>query len=162
MEIVKVVAVESIKEVSQLAYKLFPIYYDYINPKHVKDYLDRYQSEDALNHQLNDNFVYYLVKDDDQKSIGYIGLEQLSDKVQLSKLYLDPEKRGKGMGRQLMNWIKDWTKSKSLGQIDLYVMQENKPAIQFYLKEGFEITGEFLEKFDSGEVEYNHIMSYSF
>ena len=80
----------------------------------------------------------------------------------LDKLYLDPEKRGKGMGLQLMNWIKDWTKSKSLGQIDLYVMQENKPAIQFYLKEGFEITGEFLEKFDSGEVEYNHIMSYSF
>lgn len=159
MEITEVISNKQIEMVSRLAYAYFPVYYANVNPKHVQDYLDRYQSVGALTHQVKNNFAYYLVHSEGE-AIGYIGLEELEDKIQLSKIYLDPKQRGKGVGHKLMDWIKNWTKNRGHKRIDLYVMQDNPSAIQFYKKQGFSIVGEFQEKFDSGEVEYNHIMSY--
>ncbi len=83
----------------------------------------------------------YWVIEEDQKIIGCGGIfptEGLPDQTcELVKLYLHPEARGKGLGRDLM--FKCFEEAKSLGYKNIYLesMPELNKAVALYEKVGF-------------------------
>ena len=83
----------------------------------------------------------YWVIEEDQKIIGCGGIfptEGLPDQTcELVKLYLHPEARGKGLGRDLM--FKCFEEAKSLGYKNIYLesMPELNKAVVLYEKVGF-------------------------
>ena len=67
--------------------------------------------------------------------------------------------RQMGLGCLLIESIISWVKDKtSIEQIDLWVLTENKPAIQLYNKLGFQKTGEVEDMFRIDGVSLNYKM----
>ncbi len=56
----------------------------------------------------------------------------------LDQIYVDPDWQGEGVARALL----DYAKTRCPEEVSLHVNQSNARAVGFYLREGFEITGE--------------------
>ena len=63
----------------------------------------------------------------DHKQYAYLGF-----------MYTDPEYRGNGINRMIINKLKEWTKSKGISEMRLEVYDENKSAVSAYEKAGFQ------------------------
>ena len=84
------------------------------------------------------------VYENDQKIQGFTGVR---DKY-IEGIFVEDEMQSRGIGRLLLNHIKD-----KKHKLSLNVYQKNIRAIRFYQREGFEIQREDLDE-DTGEKEY--------
>ena len=78
------------------------------------------------------NVNTYVWLDNNRRPGGFIGVVE----QRIEMLFIDPDLRGQGIGRQLVNF--------AVGQLaarELDVNQQNPQATGFYLSMGFEITG---------------------
>lgn len=67
--------------------------------------------------------------------------------VELHHVYIKPEFRGKGLGKQFMDWITTYVKDLGHNAMELNTYVQNYPSHKFYYNEGFEILGyHFLKK----------------
>ncbi|MEQ4923810.1 GNAT family N-acetyltransferase [Proteus hauseri] len=93
----------------------------------------------------NDKF-HLLVADLDGKVVGFI-ISQIQETpmfnclVQRKYIYIydivvDPCVRSQGVGRQLLDTMKQWAKSKKMTHLELSVLAENGAAKRFYAREG--------------------------
>jgi len=98
--------------------------------------------------ESNPNYFTFVATLND-KVVGMIGVRlnftYTSNKIktQISALVTKEEYQGQGVGKALINYIEDWTKSR--GSDFLYltsgIKEERVNAHEFYKKNGFEITG---------------------
>ena len=51
---------------------------------------------------------------------------------------VDPNRRGQGLGRTIMNAAEDWLRAAGIAKLQLLVRRENAPANAFYQSLGFE------------------------
>jgi len=63
----------------------------------------------------------------------------------VNDLYIIQSHRGKGIGKMLMNVVKEWSKARGHDYIDLTVLEGNSRALEFYLDFGFEVTERILK-----------------
>lgn len=54
----------------------------------------------------------------------------------LEDLYIKPEMRGKGLGRQLFTFLAELTRERDYGRLEWVCLDWNEPSIQFYKKMG--------------------------
>tara|TARA_R110002049_G_scaffold260851_4_gene436847 strand:+ start:671 stop:1096 length:426 start_codon:yes stop_codon:yes gene_type:complete len=84
--------------------------------------------------------------------IGVSGLwfctrHYMGKSVELDHVYIAPEHRGNGIGKQFMKWIYNYVKQKGCNSVELNTYVQNYPSHKFYYNEGFEILGyHFLKK----------------
>lgn len=150
--------------IKELAYIIWPVAYGEILSKEQLDYmLDLIYTIESLEKQVDKNHVFLLVEDDNQ-FIGFASYElnfENSNKTKIQKLYVLPEIQGKGIGKQLINYIKQIAAdNKNLGLI-LNVNRFNK-AKDFYLKYGFEITKEIKIDIGSNYIMDDYVMELAF
>lgn len=97
-----------------------------------------------------DQFIFSVIDDSSQKPIGMLWFAK---KSQSGKLYafiydivLNPEKRGQGLGKQLMALME--TEARALGctSVGLHVFGHNTAAIALYEKSGFYTTNRMMKK----------------
>lgn len=55
----------------------------------------------------------------------------------LDEIYIKPEFRHKGIGSHVMNFIEDYLKQNNFKAMHLIVYDHNKPAFEYYIKNGF-------------------------
>lgn len=68
--------------------------------------------------------------------------------VEIDHVYIDDGYRGKGLGKQFLNWIYEYVKTKGCNSVELNTYVQNYPSHKFYYNEGFEILGyHFFKKF---------------
>lgn len=87
-----------------------------------------------------ENSIYFVAAEADQifGGAGIYPTEGLAaDTVELVKMYLLPEARGKGLGKKLILQCIDFAKSKGYTKIYLETMPELQNAIGVYEKLGF-------------------------
>ena len=94
---------------------------------------------------LADVSVY--ITEDQQQIVGFIGLEE----NYIAGIFVSAAYQSQGIGKQLLDDVK-----KSKKQLTLHVYQKNRQAIQFYLREGFQIQKEGMD-LDTGEKEYTMV-----
>ena len=76
-------------------------------------------------------FVY---QDESAESVcGFVSLVE----NYVAALFVHPDRQGQGIGRRLLQWA-----SAQYPTLELSVYAENKRAVRFYLREGFEIRQE--------------------
>ena len=90
-----------------------------------------------------------IVAEDNNKLVGFLSYSENVNFLNLSKLYLCPSMYGEGVGGLLMKQMENEALTASLDLIRLYVLDNNKSAINFYSKQGFE----FGDGFESEEFE---------
>jgi diamine N-acetyltransferase len=146
---------EQLAIVKNLAYKIWPNAYETILSKAQLDYmLEMIYSIDSLEKQFDKGHIFLLIEDD-QNFIGFASYElncNNSNKTKLQKLYVLSEIQGKGIGKQVIGYIKEKAVLSNNLSLFLNVNKFNK-AKDFYQKYGFQIIKE--EVIDIGN---NYIM----
>ena len=63
-------------------------------------------------------------------------------RVWLGAVYLAPEARGSGAAERLVELAEDWTRERGHDELFLEVHEHNGPAIRFYERTGWQLTGQ--------------------
>jgi len=127
---------DGILAMSHLATDILREHYDPIVGKAQNDYmLEKFQSADAISHQLEGGYQYYFVKTAG-RDIGFLAFYPRGEALYLSKLYLLKGERGKGYSRQMIEFVVGKAREVSLGSIELNVNKYND-AILAYESLGF-------------------------
>ncbi len=74
----------------------------------------------------------------DGKTIGYLITMLAKDTADILNIGIDPDFKRQGYGTGLLNHLIKELKNRHISEILLEVRAGNKPAIQFYKKQGFE------------------------
>ncbi len=141
---VKQLYVDDVFIVNQLAHQIWPITFKEILSKEQIDYMLGWMYDvNTLKDEVQTGKIYYLLTENGQP-IGFMGLEPNypdADYLRIHKLYVMPERHGKGFGRILMNKAIDLALDLSCHTIHLNVNKYNS-AVEFYKHIGFDIVKE--------------------
>lgn len=144
--------------IKAIAEKAWRPTYDHILTEQQTIYmLDLMYNSLTLENQIKDNIAFFMV-DLEQETVGYFALETINDPiVKLHKLYLDPTQKQKGLGRKIIQYIKEWTLENQRERIILNV-NKNNSAVHFYQKMGFTIIEEMILDIGEGYVMDDYVM----
>lgn len=142
MILVKKVGKEALPEIQNLANIIWPATYsELITPQQVDYMMELIYSRSSLEKQIEKGHQF-IVAYDEEKAVAfasYSAKENNASIYKLHKIYILPDQQGKGIGKQLINYIiQDIAPASSL---QLNVNRNNK-ALQFYQKIGFKIITE--------------------
>lgn len=102
--------------------------------------IDRVLSDLDLNFFNDGGFFAVLVTPSDH-IVGTIGIANKGDKiVELKKMFLTKEYRGKGYGKMMMNFIIEYARSHQYLIIQLETIRVLQEAINLYISYGFKPT----------------------
>ena len=89
--------------------------------------------------------IYY-----NKNPIGFMGLSNISKVNKNADLFIaigNDEYRGRGIGKEAINWLLDYGFNKlKLHKINLGVIEDNIPAVKLYKKVGFVVEGKNIEE----------------
>ena len=120
---------EQLVEVQKLAQIIWPATYSSILSQEQFDYMmEMMYSLSSLEKQLESGKVFLLVEDENCY-VGFASYElhvEVSTKTKIHKLYVLPETQGKGIGRKLIDFIKEISIKENDEILQLTVNRHNK------------------------------------
>lgn len=132
---------DSLSVIHDLAHEIWPITYQTILKKEQIEYmLAEIYSLPSLEKQREEGQHFVLVQNEDGEIFGFLAYSSVSaTHCKINKLYLRGSARGKGVGKQMIDWVEE--KAHELGHsvLTLNVHRENV-AVQFYKKMKFEVS----------------------
>lgn len=122
------------------------------NELQVMDLVEKYHN----NPMLIDNFIVY----DDGIVKGVINRKFMDNRVELCEFYVEPFFKGKGIGRELIQYVISEAKEMNKRKIFLWVIKDNLSSRKFYEANGFKENGEtcLIEGTDRIDVCYELIL----
>jgi diamine N-acetyltransferase len=129
-------------------------FFDAFAPFNTKADMEKFMNEQfskkKLMEEVNDEKNIFLLAYIDQKVLGYTKMsqspnpEELSDvrAIEIARIYVADQLIGKGVGSAMMDWCLSHAKALKKDIIWLGVWENNRRAIDFYSKWGFEKFGE--------------------
>lgn len=115
-----------------------PAYTQLLGQVQVDYMLEQFYSITALNKQLMEGHIF-LIAEDNGKDVAFASYSLFDGEevtVKLHKLYVLPEEHGKGLGKLLINEVRDKALRMHATSLRLNVNRYNK-AKNFYEKAGF-------------------------
>jgi len=173
--IISVATYNQLPIIKELAYQIWPIAYGDILSNRQLDYmLDLIYSIESLENQINKKQVFLLVSFENEY-VGFASYElNFEDekhkeiennlnqvKTKIHKLYILPQIQGNGIGKKIIDYIKDIAIFNENSSIILNVNRFNK-AKDFYLKYGFKITKEIKINIGNGYIMDDYVMELFF
>ncbi|WP_298424425.1 GNAT family N-acetyltransferase [uncultured Kordia sp.] len=132
----------------------------------VEAFIEKTFDESTLTNEFaNDSIVYHLVHLDD-KLVGYskivlnVSNNHIDQKhiTKLDRFYVLKEFHGRRLGKQLFDFIVNFSQQQQQQGIWLYVLIENERAVHFYIKNDFEIVGYHDFVVSKTRTNPNHVM----
>jgi ribosomal protein S18 acetylase RimI-like enzyme len=140
----------AIKKIASLADAIWREHYTVlIGEKQVSYMLDKYQSFEVVKEQIKNNGYEYYIISDGWDDCGYFAVVPRGAELYISKLYVNKQKRGAGIGRMAVAFIETLAKKSGFSGLTLNVNKRNSNSIEAYKKFGFGIIKE--ENNDIGE-----------
>ena len=97
--------------------------------------------KDYLNETHSEEYVGFWVAKKEDKILGTIAISENEDgSVELKRLYTDPEARGIGTAKALLDVVYDYVKENDINKISLETYERFGRAVNFYIKNGFSET----------------------
>lgn len=128
-----------------------------IGSEQVEYMLKKYQSVSAMAEQISNGVFYYSVLLDG-KLVGYLSFYRTNEALFLSKIYVSSSLRGKGIGRQAMEFITEQAKTMGLAKVQLTVNKYNSGSIEAYKRMGFKTVNEVVVDIGGGFVMDDFVM----
>ena len=119
---------------------VIPLVYDLNKETISKDVL-----KSRFKEMINQNYECAGIFDGDDL-VGITGLwfctrHYTGKSVELDHVYIKPEYRNQGLGKQFMDWITSYCKDRGCESVELNTYVSNYPSHKFYYNEGMEIWG---------------------
>jgi len=148
-----------IKEFAKMAEIVWNEHFTSIIGKEQVDYmLERFQSEQAVTQQIdNQGYEYYFIEIEGNK-VGYSGIHMEAEKMFLSKLYILKDYRKKGYASLAFAFLCNRCKENGLRSIYLTVNKYNTDTIQVYEAKGFKIIKDQVSDIGNGFVMDDYVM----
>jgi ribosomal protein S18 acetylase RimI-like enzyme len=138
-----------------------PTYCDLMSPKQLDYMFEMMYSVPNLERAMTTGGQTFLIFYDEGSPVGYISYETLGDhSYYLQKIYLLPSKQGRGNGRQMLDMFLAYLceLDPEAGRLGLNVNRDNRRAIDFYRRNGFEIVSQRDKPIGSGYFMYDYIL----
>ena len=150
---------DQIKEFAKIAEIVWNEHFTSIIGKAQVDYmLDKFQSEQAVTEQINDQgYEYYFIEIEGNK-VGYTGIHKEEEKLFLSKLYILKDYRKKGYSSLAFGFLRNLCKEVGLKSIYLTVNKYNTDTIRIYEAKGFKIVKDQISDIGNGFVMDDYVM----
>lgn len=110
----------------------------------IAEAVESWYGADALGEEIDDENTVFLVADDDG-IVGFVQsyyVERREPVGEIDWLHVDPDHRGRGIGRDLFTRCERELRSRGVERLEGRVLQANEVGIEFYDQEGFETVGE--------------------
>lgn len=141
--------ISQFQAIEKLAREILPDHYGpYIPLKNILYFLDKFQTVKAIEQQIADGFEYYLLTDETIDA-GYLGIQIIENGLNLNKLYILKQCRGKGIGEKAMQFTDHRAVAAKASKIELIVNKYNYETIAFYEKRGYSITESLVHNYDN-------------
>lgn len=98
-------------------------------------------SEKAFMDSLSQEEALFLVAEEEDRVLGYIGIYLSFEEGEITNVSVDSSCRNKGVGSALVEQLKKEAQARGTEKIFLEVRVSNEPAIHLYEKQGFEKVG---------------------
>lgn len=85
--------------------------------------------------------AYGIVTDKELRAVIELWVEEWSNRLRITELWIDKDYRRQGIGTKLINLAKEKAVQKDCRAIILETQSCNEPAISFYLSQGFTLIG---------------------
>ena len=93
-------------------------------------------------YELQENpFAYYVVLRENEAIMAYLGIWIDESRAQITTIGVDPNHRGKGFAKQLMEHMIEECEAKDVKTWSLEVRVSNRAAIELYKKYSFKQVG---------------------
>lgn len=139
---------DDINTIGYLAHEIWPVAYGQIISDAQLQYMLQWMySPQSLLQQMRDGHQFFIAEQA-LEPLGFAALSQVDPQTtKLQKLYVLPSQQGKGIGRALLDVVREEAKARGSRHLILQVNRQN-PAFHFYQTYGFYVIGE--EDFDIG------------
>lgn len=152
---------QDLKDIAALAKEIWEEHYTpIIGPEQVAYMLDKFQDFEAMQGQIAGGMAYraiYREKD----LLGYIGYEKRESALFISKYYVLASERGKGIGRLVLDYLKQEASKQDCRKLSLTVNKYNHNTIAAYEKWGFFKTDAVVADIGAGYVMDDYVMELS-
>ena len=139
------------------------IWHEYFTPiigtEQVEYMLEKFLSADALVEQINSGYEYFLFSYD-YTFAGFAAIKEENGELFLSKLYVDKEFRGKGIGSHMFQKFIEICKLRELNKIWLTCNRNNTSSLEVYKHLGFKVVREEVADIGNGFVMDDYILEY--
>ena len=98
-------------------------------------------TREQLISQLPDDRHVFLVAEDGEKLLGYIGMMYVLDEGYISNVAVAPDNRQRGIGSALISTLLQRAEALGISFVTLEVRESNTPAVRLYTKYGFSEVG---------------------
>lgn len=92
-------------------------------------------------HNRSISFPYVMLKEGENKVVGYVIYWKVGDEVQVNNIAVHPDYRRRGLGEALLRHVIAKAKEQGVNFISLEVRRSNLAAQSLYRKLGFEPLG---------------------
>jgi GNAT superfamily N-acetyltransferase len=129
--------------ISDLAGRIWRICYaPILQPEQIEYMLNALYNTEVLSQLISSVGQHFIIIDDEGEPVGFAAYSFINNSLaKLNKLYVLPEKHGKGFGKALLNEVIHLVKDSGRDLLTLNVNRYN-PAFHFYTRENFEIERE--------------------
>lgn len=137
--------VDNLKELTAISQQTFKeTFADFNTTEDMELYLSTDMSQQALENEirnLNSHFYFAYLN---EILAGYLKLtdSEKDHDLEIERIYVSQSFQGKKIGLEIMNFALSHAKKMNFSKIWLGVWEHNQKAIDFYLKLGFQFTGE--------------------
>ncbi|MGZ3753411.1 MAG: GNAT family N-acetyltransferase [Mucilaginibacter sp.] len=133
------VTLADIPLVRELTFKIWPqTYIPIIGEEQVAYMLDMMYSPVVLQRQVENKEQVFLLCHENEDAVAYAAYSDIGEGIyKLNKIYILPEKHGRGIGRFIINHLSTELSKRKAIALDLNVNRNNIPALLFYERLGF-------------------------
>jgi ribosomal protein S18 acetylase RimI-like enzyme len=153
---------DDIPVIRELSGKIWREYYPGIISREQVEYmLEKMYGENALRQEMRSGVVFETVHVGGTAA-GYLAyaLEEAGKAIRIDKLYLLKEFRGRGVGRGMLERVRQEAERLDAAEIHLRVNKHNALAIAVYEKYGFLKSGELVQDIGGGFVMDDYVMRF--
>lgn len=150
---IKEVSIKELKELKKISTETFLDTFGKDNSEEdISKYIESAYADEKLAGELSNKNSFFFFAIDNERVIGYLKLnineaqseKLLSNSLEVERIYILPECKGKGTGKTLIQHAIAFALSKEKDSIWLGVWEHNKNALRFYEKMGFKVIDEHI------------------
>jgi GNAT superfamily N-acetyltransferase len=145
-----------------LAHRIWPVVYpSIISLEQIRYMLTRFYAPELLKHEIEAEGARYALIHEGTHKIGYVAWQPRDggQTAFLSKLYLLPDRHGRGLGARALQWTVDEALRAGCARLMLRVNRNNQPAIRAYLRAGFAFESDLCTDIGGGFVMDDYVMT---